>query len=285
MHLFPYPRVTPWVGRLIIANAVVLLLLETLFTSPALVGALRFDPEAAFREPWTFLTYMFVHGGLLHLVGNTLGLFIFGPAVESKMGGRQFITFYLLCGVGAAVFALAMLPILPSAVNPFVGASGAILGVAIAFAMFWPDTELVLFPIPIPMRARTLAIGLVGFQVVMMILGPRDGVSYVAHVGGAICGYLYFRVRTIARPRAVPPPRPTAERVVMVQSGPSEPERSSSPVTPIRQRRRIEADPVTAEIDRVLDKISAQGMSSLTADERQFLIDMSAKKKATDDSH
>ena len=88
MSLLPYPRVTPWVGRLIAANAVVLLLMQTLFTSPELAAALAFDPAAITSRPWAFFTYFFVHGGLLHLLGNSLVLFFFGTAVESRMGSR-----------------------------------------------------------------------------------------------------------------------------------------------------------------------------------------------------
>ena len=107
MNLSPYQRVTPWVGRLIAANAVVLLLLMTVFTSPALAGLLQFNPYGAFARPWAFLTYMFVHAGLLHLLGNMLLLFVFGRAVEARMGSRAFMLYYLYCGVGVEVFALA----------------------------------------------------------------------------------------------------------------------------------------------------------------------------------
>ena len=109
MNLAPSSRFTPWVLRLIIANAVVLLLMRTIFISPALADALAFSPSVALRQPWTFLSYMFVHAGLLHLLGNMLMLFVFGTAVESRMGSRTFILYYLLCGVGAAVFSLGAL--------------------------------------------------------------------------------------------------------------------------------------------------------------------------------
>ena len=88
MSALPCPRVTPWVGRIIAANAVVLLLMQTLFTSPALQEALAFDPAYVATRPWTFFTYFFVHGGLLHLLFNSLGLFVFGTAVETRMGSR-----------------------------------------------------------------------------------------------------------------------------------------------------------------------------------------------------
>src|SRR5215210_4915884 len=129
MNLSSYQRMTPWVGRLIIANAVVLLLLLTVLTSPELRGALAFAPGHAFDRPWTFVSYMFVHAGLLHLLFDSLMLFAFGPAVESRMGGPAFLLYYLYCGVGAAVFALALSGLMD--VRPFVGASGAVLGVTL----------------------------------------------------------------------------------------------------------------------------------------------------------
>jgi membrane associated rhomboid family serine protease len=106
MNLSPSNRLTPWVGRLIIANAVVLLLMRTIFTSPALADALAFSPERAFNQPWTFVSYMFVHAGLLHLLFNSLMLFVFGGPVEARMGSRAFILYYLYCGIGAAIFCL-----------------------------------------------------------------------------------------------------------------------------------------------------------------------------------
>src|SRR3954465_14353192 len=131
MNLAPSNRITPWVLRLIIANAVVLLLMRTVLTSPDLAAALPFDPSSALRHWWTFLSYMFVHAGLLHLLGNMLMLFVFGTAVESRMGSRNFLLYYLFCGVGAAVFSLLLATVLP--MGGFVGASGAVLGVAVAF--------------------------------------------------------------------------------------------------------------------------------------------------------
>ena len=275
MSFSPTNRFTPWVIRLIIANAVVLLLLRTIFTSPVLAGGLTFSPAHALERPWTFLSYMFVHAGLLHLLFNMLLLFIFGSAVEQRMGSRAFILYYLYCGIGAAVFCLALSGIM--SVGPFVGASGALLGVALAFAMYWPDAELMVFPFPVPIRARTLVMVLVGLDIFFYFVTPHDGVAHLAHVGGAAFGYLYFRLQGFSRRTPHPPPR-AVERVVMVQSGAAEPERRT-PVTPVRPRRRADADPVAAEVDRVLDKISEKGIASLTAAERRFLDEVSKQKK------
>ncbi len=275
MKSSPSYRITPWVARLIIANAVVLLLRMTLFTSPEIVQALQFSPRTAFTHAWTFLTYMFVHAGLLHLLANMLMLYVFGTAVESRMGSRNFILYYLFCGAGAAVFSLLLAGVMP--VGAFIGASGAVLGVAVAFAYFWPEAELIVFPIPFPVKARTLVIGLVVLDVVASRLWPNDGVAHLAHVGGALFGYLFFRLQSFSRRRPSEPAR-TVERVVMVQSGASEPERRT-PVTPLRPRRRIDSDPVAAEVDRVLDKISEKGISSLTPAERRFLDEVARQKK------
>ncbi|MBA2627823.1 MAG: rhomboid family intramembrane serine protease [Gemmatimonadales bacterium] len=276
MSLLPYPRVTPWVVRLAVLNGVVLLLLETLFTSPALHAALSFSPAAAFTHPWAFVTYMFVHGGLGHLAMNLLGLFIFGSAVESRMGSRQFILFYLYCGVFAAGISLLLSRMID--VGPFVGASGAILGLMVAFAMFWPDAEMMVFPIPIPIRARTLVAIVIGIDLVLAIRSQSDGIAHPAHLGGALAGWLFLRVQHLSRRDPAEPAR-SVERVVMVQSGAGEePEPRRTP-TPVRRRPRVEPDLMAAELDRVLDKISAQGLSSLTVAERRFLDEASRRKQ------
>ena len=119
MSALAFPRLTPWVGRLIVANAVVLLVLQTV--APALAGWLAFEPSGALTRPWTFVTYMFVHSGLLHLAFNCLFLYFLGTAVEARMGSRAFPLFYLLCGLGGAVFSLALSGLM--SVSPFVGAS------------------------------------------------------------------------------------------------------------------------------------------------------------------
>ncbi|HET9292875.1 MAG TPA: rhomboid family intramembrane serine protease [Gemmatimonadales bacterium] len=267
MSLFEAQRPTPWVWRIIAANAVVLLLLMTLF--PALTPALGFYPSltSAVSRPWTFLTYMFVHAGVLHLAFNMLMLYFLGRPVEQRMGGRPFILFYLACGLGGAVLSLGLSFMQP---YPVVGASGAILGVAVAFAMSWPDAELMVFPIPIPIRARTFVMALIGIDLAFALLAPGDGVAHLAHLGGAMVGYLYFRIQQLSTP--VPAPRPRQiQQAVMVQSGRHEAARPP-------RRRDPERDPVAAEVDRVLDKISAQGIASLTAEERKFLDEVSRRK-------
>src|SRR2546422_2091275 len=93
---------TPWVRRLLVANLLVYLLQRTLFVDPRFQAVFGFTPLLALARPWTFLTYMFLHAGLLHLAFNLLALFVFGPPVEERMGSRAFLGYYLLCGLGGA---------------------------------------------------------------------------------------------------------------------------------------------------------------------------------------
>ncbi len=281
MQAISHPRMTPWVLRLIFANAAVLLLLDTLLTSDSAYRALAFDPATALSRPWTFVTYMFVHADLLHLLANSLGLWMLGSAVEQRLGGEKFLLYYLYCGVGAAAFALILSRF--AVVTPFVGASGAVLGLAVALAVLWPDAEMIIFPIPVPMKARTLAIVLVGFNAIMALpfLRGNSSVAYEAHLGGALFGYLFFRLQSIGPENTVP--RRSAPRPVMVQPGAAEAERSrripAAAAAASIPARGGEADPVAREMDRVLDKISAEGLASLTPDERRFLDDIAKQKR------
>lgn len=272
----PAPRLTPWVGRLLAANAVVLLLQQTIFTSDYLAQLLSFSSSLASQRPWTFVTYMFIHGGILHLAANSLALFVFGPTVEHRLGGPAFIVYYLYCGIGAAIFALLLHSINLGA-DSFVGASGAIIGVAYAFSRTTPDAQLMVFPIPIPIRARWLILMLATFDVVGLFF-LNDGIAHAAHLGGLLSGALYFVLRGIARPADPMPllsPRPRIPVAARGGGGASQqpvitarPDTGGAQAARGQQPRRAEE---TTEIDRVLDKISATGIDSLTAEERRFL--------------
>ena len=273
MSRLPYHRMTPWVGRLIVANAVVLLLLMTL--TPALTGRLAFDPQRPFAEPWTYVSYMFVHVGLWHLAVNMILLFFWGTRLEERMGGRAFLLFYLYSGLGGPLLSL-LVSAVGVPVAPFVGASAAVLGVGVAYVMYWPDSEMIIFPLPMPIKTRYIVIAIIALGFLGAMLNSNSMVANWAHLGGALVGFLYMRVQSYSRP--VPVPRSiTRERVLVSRPQPTEAV-GEQPAKP-RPRRHPEKDPVTVEMDRVLDKISSQGMDSLTPAERQFLSDVSTKRK------
>jgi membrane associated rhomboid family serine protease len=264
---------TPWVLGLIAANAAVYLLTITLFTGPWFYEMFSFDPAAAGRRWWTFLSYMFVHAGFLHLAFNMLMLFIFGPAVEERMGGTAFPLYYLICGLGGAAFSFALSMFTP--VAPFVGASAAVFGVSLAFAMTWPDAPIYVFPLPVPVKAKWLVVFLATINLVLAISGARDGVAHLAHLGGFLFGFIYMRSEEAVMRRAraalkarefahVVPPRPTRE-----------PPTAASPAAAPPSQPDKEADGNSDELDRVLDKISRTGLASLTPEERKVLDERS----------
>lgn len=268
-------RITPWVGRLMVANAVVLLLLQTVFTAPAFVDALRFVPGLAVRRPWTILSYMFVHAGLLHLAVNMLLLFIFGPPVERRMGSRAFLTYYLYCGVVAATFGLGLTSFWP--IQSMMGAGGAVLGIALAFALAWPDAEITLFPLPLRVTARTLVLVLAGTDLIFG-LWTDSGVANLAHLGGLAGGYLFFRIQALRSRRAQRVPKAVARRAVMAPI----PVRQATPgveIRPALTHTDLSDQYPVDEVDRVLDKISASGIQSLTSEERRFLDEVSKQKR------
>lgn len=269
------PRLTPWVGRIMVTNAVVLLLLATVLTAPAFVDLLQFAPAKSAGRPWTFLTYMFVHGGLLHLAGNMLLLFVFGPPVERRLGSRAFVLYYLYCGMGAAALTVGLSSFLP--IPPMVGASGAVFGVALAFAFAWPDVELVFAPLPLRISARTLVM-LLALADLAFAAWTDGGVAHVGYVGGMVAGYLFFRIQTLTSRRSQKEPRTVTRRPVMAPI----PVRQGTPaaeVRPAMARPEVREEYSSDEVDRVLDKISAFGIQSLTAEERRFLDEVSKRKR------
>lgn len=269
-------RLTPWVGRLMLANALVLVVLQTVLTAPAFIATLEFVPDQALARPWTFFTYMFVHGGVLHLAGNLLLLFLFGPGVERRLGGRAFLLFYLFCGVGAAAFTLGLSSFM--LVPPVIGASGAVLGVALAFAFAWPEADAVLAPLPLRVSARALVVLLASVNLVLA-LWIRDGAAHLGYLGGLAAGYIFLRIQGLAGQRQKHEPKNIARRPVMAPI----PVRQGSTITEVRPALALPApreEYPAEEVDRVLDKISAFGLQSLTADERRFLDDVAKRKQS-----
>ena len=132
-----------------------------------------------------FFTYMYMHGGFMHVFFNMLMLYFFGLEVEQALGAKRFFLFYTLCGIGGG---LAHWLISPA---PVVGASGAVFGVMVAFAMLYPDRTIYYFIFPIPAKY------LVGIYVLMDLFGARTGggtVAHFAHLGGALVGVVYFLI-------------------------------------------------------------------------------------------
>ncbi|MCZ6916198.1 MAG: rhomboid family intramembrane serine protease [Gemmatimonadetes bacterium] len=260
---------TPWVRRLLVANAVVYLLTITVFTGPWFLQLFAFDPAMALQRPWTLGTYMFLHGGFFHLAFNMLMLFFFGPAVEDWLGGTAFARYYLFCGLGGAALSFGFL--LFSPVTMVIGASAAVFGVALAFAVRWPNTPIYIFPIPIPIKAFWLVIALATIDLTFALLQVQDGVAHLAHLGGFVFGLGYLRWGIGGTQRSAPTTYQEPVRVLAHPATVHDQEAKEPHQAPQRNR------PSYDDVDKVLDKISATGIESLTVDERRLLDDMSQR--------
>jgi len=267
---------TPWVRRLFVANLVVFLCQKTVLVDPRFQALLGFDPLFALVRPWSFVTYMFLHASILHLAFNMLALFMFGPPVEERLGGRAFISYYLLCGLGGAAASFLIVLLRPMGV--VVGASAAVYGVLLAFAWNWPDQPIYVFPLPAPVPAKWLVTFAVGLSLVLAWLAPSGGVAHLAHLGGFATGFLYLRASDWRLARAERHLRRATQPSVVVHSARVA---GGSDVTRKRRPPTVERDTAAAEIDRVLDKISARGIDSLTPAERRFLSEMSRRMRGS----
>lgn len=266
---------TPWVRRLMMATGAVYLLQVTVFTSAWLVETFGFSPTDAWRQPWSFVTYALLHGSFLHLLGNMIGLFMFGPPVEGRLGGRTFIRLYLLAALGGPLLSLALLPLAGDGI--IIGASAAVFGVMLAFVLEWPDAPVLIFPLPVPVKAKWLVAFLAGIALVSGLMGARDGVAHFAHLGGFAAAYLYLRGGAwLSRPRQTRPVERAPAVLVRPPASDSVRRAAAADYAAPPVRRSADAS-VKAEVDRVLDKISERGLNSLTADERRFLDEMSKR--------
>jgi membrane associated rhomboid family serine protease len=198
----------------------------------ALLGLHCFgSPE--FR-PWQLVTHMFMHGGVLHLVMNMFGLFMLGAPLEYRWGSQRFLTYYFICGIGAALLYMGVQGIehaqVVALLTPgqvadvrdlgaealanmvqggqgfgdeamnrltglyfidMVGASGAIFGVLVAFGMLYPNVELMIFPLPIPIRAKYFVLLYGAYELYAGLnMHPGDNVAHFAHIGGLVVGFI-----------------------------------------------------------------------------------------------
>ncbi len=266
--------ITPVVKNLLIINAVVFLfqqfaamlapgMLENLFglNHQGLVHDFRF---------WQIASYMFLHGGWLHILFNLLGLWMFAGDLETHWGSRLFLRYYLFCGVGAGMFIAAMnyFVVVKYGTNPFapyapttLGASGAIYGILLAYGLTWPNREVLLyFLIPVKMKYLVLFFGVVEFfGTLTSAKGMGGNISHIGHLGGLVSGLLFILIRS----------RTGIGRRMERSSG------VSLWATFMKKRRlrkkqkeineRIEAKRI---IDTLLEKIARDGMSSLSEGER-----------------
>ena len=251
---------TPWVRNLLLANVGVFLLQQT---NPGLVSLLGFVPVEMLRHPWTLFTYMFVHDGVSHILFNMLALYFFGSRVEAAMGSQKFLWLYLISGVMGGLVSLIFTP-----TAYIVGASGAVFGVQLAYAIHWPRDRIMIWGV-FPVEARWLVVGTTVFALYGGLKGG-GGIAHFAHLGGYVGAYLYLKwvefnapVKQWQRKVAGPPASTIA----------------------VGDWKRVDLNKVHEanrdEVNRILDKINEKGLNSLTSQERTFLQHFVPRDDAT----
>lgn len=221
-----------------------------------------FFPTSPF-EAWRYVTYMFVHVDFWHFVFNMLMLWMFGDEVAEWMGSRHFTGMYFFCGVFAAFFSF-VLCVLGLTNNPIIGASGALMGIFVAYYKFFPERRLLLFFF-FPMRIKHAIWVLIAIDVLMA--HSNDGVAHFAHLGGVAAGflYMYFYQGGFSRLRKSGGPRFRVNEGGNARSAAEngEPEVLEGEVFYMDEQKRM---------DEILKKVNRDGIQSLTETERQFLL-------------
>jgi membrane associated rhomboid family serine protease len=224
----PFANLTPVVKNLLIINLICFLpfILLSPYSYQQLinyVGVFYFN-SSHFRA-WQIITYMFFHGGWMHILFNMFALFSFGPILEYAIGPKRFFNLYFICGIGAIAFQMFIQAIEVHNITgafaisqpgveasflqygnqaqklydiyntPVVGASGAIFGVLVGFGMLYPNLELMLLFIPVPIKAKYIIPVYVIFEIYSSISpGAGDNVAHLAHLGGALLGFILIKV-------------------------------------------------------------------------------------------
>jgi len=151
---------------------------------------------------WQVVTYMFVHSGWAHIFFNMLALFLFGIQLEQRMGSSEFLLYYFFCGIGAGIITVLINSATGQGMVPVVGASGAIFGLLLAFAAFFPDARIFIFGI-LPIRAPVAVAAYAGIEIVSQFTNFQSGVAHLTHLAGLAFGYLYLVARYGINPISV----------------------------------------------------------------------------------
>ena len=277
--------ISPVIGRILLVNAVVHLVLSTILTAAAFSGSLQLIPDQVATRPWTLFTAMLVHSSLGHLALTSLGLLAFGPAVERRLGPGIFFGYYLVLGLGTSLFALVLARV--GELPPVVGPWGAVVGMAVAYGSIYANRVVPVFALPLTIQLRTLVwlmVGVVGFGALWF---RSAGLFHLADMGSVIAAMVFLRLRGIVPEREEEgelPARPVAAAPIRLRVEAASAERSNAAAGSgmgSEEPDEGESSGPTAdeEINRVLDKISAEGMTSLTEAEQRFLRELSRRKR------
>lgn len=255
-----FPRLTSAIKWLLIANVAVFILQwvvggSTMFYKFGLV------PRSILTDLyiWQFVTYMFLHGGFFHIFFNMFVLWMFGSDLERQWGPKYFLKYYFACGIGAGIITFL---VTIYSTTPTVGASGAIYGLLVAFAVLYPNRTVLIYFL-FPVKVKYLVLFLIGISLISSLSQPGDGIAHVAHLSGAMIGYLYLKTDGWWFRRLF-----------------------KNPLSRFRFKRRVtkhvkkekKRTEVMEEVDRILDRISEVGGYDNLTDKEKKILENAAKK-------
>ena len=253
--------ITPVIKYIIIVNAAVYILQLAVPELTRLLGLVPLDfykqfPNLLFQP----FTYMWLHGGFGHILFNMFALWMFGVEIESQFGPKTFLRFYILSGIAGGLLPLIFQPDLPI---PTVGASGAIYGVLAAYWVMFPNRYLYLYFL-FPVKVKW---AIPGFLVLGLLFGG-SGISHLAHLGGAIFGFLYMKLdwRWLYFTKRMK-------------------EFSYRRKEQKLEKNRMKAAETMRRVDEILDKINEVGLDNLTKEERKFLEEASSNLSQKENNH
>ncbi len=300
----------PVIKYLLITNIAVFLLQNFIFVSlsvngenlaylffkyfalqPILVDTAHKTAISAPFMPWQLVTYLFMHGGFLHLFLNMFALWMFGMELENIWGSKKFLMYYLMCGVGAGLSNLFLSPVFTSVEAPTIGASGAIYGVLVAFGMMFPNRPIYIYFL-FPIKAKYFVT--IYMLIEILSVGSNSGIAHLAHLGGGLVGFLYilltdktnmssiFRFPAnpgIPKQRKSPssPPNVYRSKYYEKYNTGSETDDVSDADYYVDKEHKTENKALQEKIDEILDKISKDGYKSLSDEEKRILFEASKK--------
>lgn len=257
--------IPPAIKLLLLINGGVFLL-QMVGLDPDIVHYFGLTPAMVTQGAiWQLFTYMFLHGGLLHIGFNMLILWMFGRDIENAWGSRQFLKYFLICGVGAGIVTQL---VMWGQTIPTIGASGAIFGVLLAFGMMYPNRPIYLwFLVPIPAKYMVILWGAIELYMARSVSG--DGIAHFTHLGGLAVGFIYLKWGG----RMFRFPRPLAFL------GRWRARRKAHRL----QRKWDDQRALMEAVDRVLDRINEVGYDQLT-DEEKATLERASKHLSTEDA-
>ena len=190
MNINPAFKTPPVVKNLIIANCLLFLatyLIPSVNSLLGQYGQLFWVGSPRFHL-YQFVSYMFLHGSFSHLFFNMFALWMFGRTLEYELGSKRFLTYYMVCGIGAALLQMGIAALTGEVYFRLVGASGAVMGLLLAFGVMHPNNQIYIMPLPFPIKAKWFVIGYAVLEIALGWSGVNTGIAHFAHVGGMLWG-------------------------------------------------------------------------------------------------